>query len=305
MANDRDSPPDPGGQQIAPTQTDAFDILGHELRLRTVELLGTRQRANAWRPVPMEFEELRRAVDSSDSGRFNYHLDKLLGTYVEQTDDGYILSPAGFEVSSAVLRGSYAGVSVGPLRGSLGDCPMCTAEVTGVYEDGLLYVLCPEHGVVFGNTVPPAAAVDRDIEEIATTAIRDARRDVERARNGTCPECVGPIETTIADSGGSPDELTPVDGDSGPVRAEFDCQRCRLSFDSELYLAVLDHPAVVAFYHDHDVDIRPDSHVEPDNVSDTVVSGEPVRARVRFRTNSERLDVALDSQGTVVDTERS
>ena len=148
----------PRGTRPAPpvddNQTDAFDILGHELRLRIVETLGARQRANSWMAVPIAFEEIRRAVDSDDSGRFSYHLDKLLGTYVEQSDDGYVLSSAGFEVSSAILRGSCADVSVGPVEGQLDDdWPMCAADLTGVYQEGLLRIVCPEHGIVFGNTV--------------------------------------------------------------------------------------------------------------------------------------------------------
>jgi hypothetical protein len=305
MSGDGDGSSDSVEQRMDDNQTDAFDILGHELRLSIVETLGARQRANAWRPVPMEFEEIRRAVDSDDSGRFNYHLGELLGTYVEQTDDGYVLSPAGFEVSSAILRGSYADVSVGPVEGTLDDdCPKCGADVTGVYEDGLLRIDCPEHGVMFDNTVAPAVAVDRDIGAITTAAERDARRTVERARDGICPECFGTIEMTVPAVDTPRDEPAPADSNDEPVLAEFDCQRCRLAFETELHWVALDHPAVVAFYYDHGIDPRPPYHVELHEVSSTIVSEEPLRARLTFRLDDERLRVTLDDHGTVVETER-
>ena len=50
-------------------------------------------------------------------------------------------------------------VSVEPLRGH--------------YDDGYLSILCPEDGYLFGNTVPPAAAVGRDVEAVAAVAERD------------------------------------------------------------------------------------------------------------------------------------
>ena len=297
------NPDDPVGNPIDTDQTDAFDTLGHELRLSIIETLGARQRANSWEPVPMGFEELRRALGSQDSGRFNYHLDKLLGTYLDRTDAGYILTPAGFEVSSAILRGSYANVSPGPVEGPVdGDCPVCAADVTGVYEDGLFRIVCPEHGNVFSNTVPPAVAIDRGIDAIHTAAGRDVRQMFEQARDGVCPECSGLIEVTIPVTEARHNE--PESADSDPLTAQFECQRCQLVFDAELRWLVFDHPAVVSFYYDHDIDIGPENYIGFDSMGDAAVSEDPLRARLTFRADNERLDVVLDEAGGVVETER-
>ena len=297
MAGDSDDPVDTD-------QTDAFDILGHELRLSIVETLGARQRANSWTPVPMEFEELRGAVGSQDSGRFNYHLGKLLGTYLDQTDTGYALTPAGFEVSSAILRGSYADVSTDPVEGPIdGECPTCAADVTGVHEDGLFRIVCPEHGTVFSNTVPPAVAIGRDIDAIHAAAGRDIRQMFEQTRDGVCPECSGRIGMTIPASEPQHDEPTSEDADS-TVSATFECQRCRLVFEAELHWLAFDHPAVVAFYHDHGIDIRSLHHTGLSDASHVVVSEEPLRAQVTFHADDERLEVVLDRKGSVVKTKR-
>jgi hypothetical protein len=305
MTGGPDDSSDPVARRMHTDQTDAFEILGHELRLSIVETLGVRQRANSWTPMPMEFEKLRREVDSRDSGRFNYHLNELLGTYVEQSDDGYILTPAGFEVSSAILRGSYADVSAGPVEGPIdSECPVCAADVTGVYDDGILRIRCPEHGDVFSNTVPPAVAIGRDIDAIHIAAERDVRRTVEQARDGICPECFGRIDVTIPAGGTGHEEPAPVGADSEDILARFECQRCQLSFDAEVHWLPLDHPAVVAFYYDHGIDIRPRNHVDFDGISHAIVSEDPLRVRVKFTADDERLEVTIDGDGTVVETER-
>jgi hypothetical protein len=43
----------------------------------------------------LSFSTLRRRVDVSDSGRFNYHLDQLSGQLVTKTDDRYTLTRVG------------------------------------------------------------------------------------------------------------------------------------------------------------------------------------------------------------------
>lgn len=44
---------------------------------------------------PLQFSTLRRRAGIGDSGRFNYHLQKLRQRCVRTTEDGYELTPAG------------------------------------------------------------------------------------------------------------------------------------------------------------------------------------------------------------------
>jgi len=59
----------------------AFMVLSHDLRL---EILLALWDASGF---SLSFSELRKAVDERDSGGFNYHLSKLLGHFVAETDD--------------------------------------------------------------------------------------------------------------------------------------------------------------------------------------------------------------------------
>jgi len=78
----------------------------------------------------LAFSALYDAVDVDDSGRFNYHLDKLVGQFVAKTDDGYEFTAAGVRVNGAIEAGSYATTGAMepiPLESA---CPTCGGSRT-------------------------------------------------------------------------------------------------------------------------------------------------------------------------------
>ncbi|MFC6951572.1 DUF7347 domain-containing protein [Halorubellus litoreus] len=99
---------------------DPLAVLGNEVRVRALRALADADR-------PLAFSELRRRSDVRDTGRFNYHLDRLTDYFVERTDDGYALAPEGARVvdlanAARVDVETPAAVDVGA-----GDdaCPVC------------------------------------------------------------------------------------------------------------------------------------------------------------------------------------
>lgn len=42
--------------------------------------------------VPLQFSALRRRADVDQSARFNYHLQELLGRFVRETPEGYVVT---------------------------------------------------------------------------------------------------------------------------------------------------------------------------------------------------------------------
>ena len=85
----------------------AFELLGEETRLRIIDALYTANRADSEEAV--RFSQLREAVGVQDTGQFNYHLNRLLGTFVIRTDDGYVLSSAGEAVGRLLAAHSVEG----------------------------------------------------------------------------------------------------------------------------------------------------------------------------------------------------
>lgn len=104
MASARDEPRGSGSTSsredvLAPHE--AFAVLGNETRLAIVLALEETD-------DPIAYSELKRQVGVYDSGRFNYHLEKLLGHFVERTEGGYRPRVVGTRAARAVTAGTFA-----------------------------------------------------------------------------------------------------------------------------------------------------------------------------------------------------
>ena len=84
---------------------DAFTLLADGTRIKIIRALGDASTPGV--PETLSFAELRRRADISGSGRFNYHLGKLEGQFVEATDEGYRLSYPGVRVYQAIKAGTF------------------------------------------------------------------------------------------------------------------------------------------------------------------------------------------------------
>lgn len=73
----------------------------------TLELLTNDTRRNIlttlWAAdTPLTFTTIREHVGTPDSGRFNYHLQRLTQRCVQKTPEGYVLTPRGKEFVEAL-----------------------------------------------------------------------------------------------------------------------------------------------------------------------------------------------------------
>lgn len=91
---------DPQADGLLPPD-EAFAALGNETRIAI--LLALEGRGDA-----LSYSELKRQVGVYDSGRFNYHLDRLLGHFVDGTSDGYRLRDVGRRAAWAVEAETFA-----------------------------------------------------------------------------------------------------------------------------------------------------------------------------------------------------
>lgn len=89
--NRTDSPLEAIVDVTDPGIAEAFKILGNETRLATLIVLWDAR--DPWDPHDgLSFSEIYERIDVGDSGQFNYHLDKLVPHFVEETEDGYRLT---------------------------------------------------------------------------------------------------------------------------------------------------------------------------------------------------------------------
>jgi hypothetical protein len=294
------------GDELSPAA--AFDLVGHDVRLGIIRELDRIRRTN-WQWKGMTFAELRRAVGVRDAGNFSYHLDKLLGHFVVKDGEEYKLTNAGMELVGAVLSGTVADEARSFSEATAFSCPACERALDAEYDDEYVALACPDHGMLFGTSMPPGAFEGRSPAEIVRLATLDARQDVERARAGGCPHCWGPMDVRL-----DPEEvLDQRTGDTIPTGgdeawAAFECDRCGMQFWLPAGSCVLTDPAVVAFYHDHGVDVRELPYPElalalPD--AGQVLERDPLRIELAVERDGDRLRLLLDGDADVIEAERA
>ncbi|ELY41783.1 winged helix-turn-helix domain-containing protein [Natronorubrum tibetense] len=272
---------------------DAFALIGNETRLAILEALWLAD------DRPVAFSELRREVGMRDSAQFNYHLQKLLGQFVVQTEDGYDFKHAGEKVVRSVIAGSFnehPTIDPFPVEGS---CVACGGPLEACYRDERLAIGCRdcEHGHgEYG--FPPGGLNNRTRDEVAAAFDQRVKHLHCLAADGVCPECSGRVESHVVE-----------DDDcclGATVRIDHECVQCGHTLCSAPGLRLLDHSQVVSFHRERGVslDERP-YWTLPWCVSDeytTVVDRDPIRIRVRVPLEGDELRATLDEALTVLET---
>ena len=193
-------------------------------------------------PITLSFTEVFDRISIDDSGKFNYHLKKLLGSFVTTgPDDDYRLTMAGQAIAGSILSGAYAGRELEPTRLDSG-CPRCGDSLNAAYTDGRVTVTCQNEHRMLSTALPTGAIEGRSVIDLLALATQRQRHLFELLRSGACLFCYGSVSTTA----GATDL---VRGDEFGV--EGVCTRCGQLFagDFEMYLSTL--PAFTSFYADH------------------------------------------------------
>ena len=259
------------------------------------------------------FSELREAVGTRDSARFNYHLDKLVGQFVTKTDDGYELTQAGKQIHGAIEAGAYTvTATIEPIELAT-PCPVCGGSRTLSYADETVTVDCDSCAAVAAFGVPPSVFADCDREAIPDIAGRYLRTTFRKITSGFCPFCDGPIEPTVRpiseafdghledtgnDLAAQPDDIPHV---------EYECTQCGATPTGGLGLVCFDHPAVVSFYYNRGVDVQEESiwngiGFPPDR--QTIRATDPLEAAVSYTADGESITVVVDETLDVVAIEQ-
>lgn len=306
------------GEYTEITAEEAFAILGNETRIAILRRL--------WEAgEPCSYTEIRQAVAPGDEGNFNYHLRKLTDHFVRKIEDGYVLRFAGEQVVRAVMSGQITSdPSIPPAE--TGDCcPYCGAPVEMAYREEIISVRCTDcggvtrsdlpEGTVMYFEFPPAGLDGREREEAIDAAhvLYDAK--IAPMIKGVCPECGGQIDIsnevcTDHDSGAG--EVCTQCDTRYAVWSQFTCENCLYSRRAPPWFATLNHPAVVAFYHEHGLDEKlPFRKLTSENarfvreITTTVTATDPYRFRVSIRVDGDTLVVSMDQQLAVRSVDRS
>ena len=263
---------------------------------------------------PITFSELHDAVGIGDSGQFNYHLDKLVGQFVDKTDGGYELTASGEQINGAIEAGSYT--TSGRMEPIELDkpCTTCGGTRTFYYEDEMARVDCDSCTVQARFTIPPSAFVNCDREEIPGIAGDYLRSIIEQLEWGFCSRCDGPVEREVCRIVDSAMWEPPAEEDIDSIpfddprdipSVEYECLQCGAQPTGGLTDSLLTHPEVVSFYHERGIDIRerPIWEVMYGTEYEEVCSTDPFRASTTFTADGDELTVVVDRALHVVETE--
>jgi len=280
--------------EASTSPSDAFQALADDVRVAVLRALDA--------DGPLSFSALHAESGVETSAGFAYHLRQLDGLYVRQGDDDrYELTAAGRDAIRTVCAGTYTdSVERDPIELAEA-CPFCaeTALVATV-SDNVTEVACEGcSSPILGLSLPPSAYADRDPEALPDALDAYHRRRIASFDDGVCPDCGGAV-------GASVEPVTDTDEDDpSRVQAAFDCEGCGASLRCPVALTVLDHPAVVSFYHDHCVDLsdRPLWNVGSE-WSERLLSESPWCLAVSARLDDERLSLYVARDGTIAEHRR-
>lgn len=301
---------------------DAFGVLGNQTRLAILFALWEAYDSDA-SSNSLAFSELYRAVEYDNPGNFSYHVNKLLGHYVDKSEDGYRLRSSGHKLVRSVIAGT-GDVTLDRVTIGL-ECPFCQAPKEITYSDERLIVLCSEcDGAFSGQDDVPAGALsilefeqagllNRSPDEIFTAATISAKSNIRMAVAGVCNECTGKMEKSLdVCEDHDPDGLCDDCGTRFAVLASFRCPVCKNFHKTPPWRIVKYHSAVVAFYYERGVELPYEIHdfTGIERYEDLIgppeqelVGRDPDRLRVTFDCDGEALELLLDEELSVVSVE--
>jgi hypothetical protein len=254
-----------------------------------------------WRDGPLPFADLQAAAGFEDSGRFNYHLNKLLDSFVEKAGDNYRLLGAGAKTIDVVLDARF-GDSPAAIDASVAaECPNCDSGMVGRYENGTVEIVCVDcDTVVHMGYFPPRGRTSRSDEELFQAYAQRLWRDFTLAHRGVCPQCSGRTRTRI--------ERDEDDEWHLQFPAATRCQDCEYSMRTAVGLLLFADPAVVSFLYDRGehFEERPFWEYEfcIDDTAARIAETDPLRLVVPIRRDDETLRITVDERANVVETAR-
>jgi hypothetical protein len=280
---------------------EAFSLLAHDIRLDILRAFFDHWRSvhsdtdDAGQARPLSYSELMRAVGMQDSGKFNYHLEKLRGVYVENVADGYVPTASATALYRAVIANQPTTRTDFDVEM---DCPACESTVTGQYTREFLVVECPDCEEWRGLRYPfPKNGLDDHSGQDLLDAVRErAHYHIGLAQTGQCPRCAGSIDVTF--------DRDRLDGKSYPT-VELVCSTCSWLADIDVLTPLSFVPRAIAVF--SELGLYDAEAGEPEDamtsVTGRVHSEEPFQVALALEAEEGAATVVVDETLDVVSVE--
>ena len=268
----------------------SFSALSNETRLDILEAL--------WIHGDATFIDLYDRIALEDTGQFTYHLNQLVGEFIYKSEERYKLTHAGREIVMTV-RSSIDGKN--PLRTPTVldvSCHSCGAEIHARCRGDWLSIDCAACEKLYASyPVSRAGLHEREAGAFLSVFDQQLRRMNTLVHRGICPNCACPMDCSVV-----PD----AEPEPGlPFVFEHQCRHCLMEVYTVPATGLLEHPAVIAFYHDRGIDLYTIPHWALDWMFDgraiDVIDESPLEYTVTIEVHGSRLRATLDEQGDACD----
>ena len=288
-------------------QETAFSLLADKTRVRIIEELGNATVSPDTGIPRLSYADLKSRVDIRDSGRFNYHLQKLLDNYVAKEEPGYRLRWPGMVLYRALVAGlltNEVNLSIGRFPVGI-DCQRCGEPVEAHLYETLFRVRCWSCDANYADIyVPVRGLVGKSPDEKLRTVHRRSRTVLDAMTSGQCPWCANKVAVEIRSGEGSLPSLH--DTRDLNVYAIYRCTNCTAFHYIPVSQVLLYHPATIAFYYDHgeDLTVIPKWRLRWAVTDETteILGTDPWRFTVRIPLAGNVLVAELDNNLDVIET---
>lgn len=312
-------PSEPGVEETSsPSPEEAFGVLGDDTRLRILQSLGRAEGALA-------FSDLFSRIDYDDSSNFDYHLQKLVGHFVEKTDDEYTLAQPGQRIVEAVLSGAVTDDPVLERTTIDRPCPFCRTNVEIAYREEHVSLHCSNcsgfqsraagadrDGIEFGNLghllLPPAGVRNRAPADVLRAAEVWTATEMQSVYLGVCRRCSGVIEydVEVCDAHERTDGLCDACGQRFGARFSAMCLNCIFQMETPMVTYLAPHPEMKRFLMDHGIEpFSSEAFIfHTSAVEETRLTREPFEATYTFSLATEELSMTVDDAPSVINVSR-
>jgi len=297
------------------TPEEVFSLVGNEVRTKILLALSDPTTEDRTPPV-LSFSDLYSRIDADvRSSQFNYHLQRLVGHFVENRaegtaqliddvvpsdDDGYALRPEGTTLTRTIRARTGTGEgSLDPVAVGL-DCYHCGAAVEATYDNATFVLQCPDCEYLYEYDLVPPGILDGEAETLSRAAeyVRHVRLAFAR---GVCPLCGNAVDTSFD----PPRETGYPRPDLREVCVNRSCDHCGHRNYLKVGEALLRDPDLVSFCRERGLDVTAtpiwelafaatDRHV-------TVRSTDPWEVALEVELDGETLELVVDGNLAVVE----
>lgn len=210
--------PDTPGEDAELSVDDLFGLLGSEPRMAIMQVLWDGLTFSDYvtgSMTPLSFSVLRERTEAADPGNFNYHLQTLEGITIERTDEGYQLTPLGYNLMRMIER--YTSFEYQQILPTVLEraCPFCGGELVGRYERELVHVRCRDcwglgdEGTINYVQLPSPSLGNLELPWLLDIATMEMEARIRYTETGVCPECFTQLNRELDVCA---DHATAVDG---------------------------------------------------------------------------------------------